>query len=157
MDDNCLPALWGRANVDTLAQLTGAHPTTARRWKRLKALPRWLAILVRVVLEGELADVSAEFAGWCIRHGELVSPEGSRFTPGQIRALPILRQQLVAYRVSLLHGADHAHDHIPERSEHQHEHQRGGRAELGRLAEPGNHAPAAVAHDNPRMDAKRLG
>jgi len=98
MDDNRLPALWGRATTETLSTLTGAHHTTARRWKRLTELPRWLAILVRVVLEGELADVSAEFAGWCIRHGELVSPEGVRFTPGQIRALPFRLQQVQAMR-----------------------------------------------------------
>ncbi len=99
MDDKPLPALWGRIRAEELALLTGAHLPTARRWKRAVRLPRWLSVLVRSVAEGWLDDLSPEFAGWCVRGGQLISPEGWQFSPGEIRALPFLRQQLALARV----------------------------------------------------------
>lgn len=93
-----LPALWGRVNVETLAAMTGAHLTTARRWKRLTVLPLWLARFVRGIVEGHLCEISQEFAGWRIVRGQIVSPEGWEFSPGEIRALPFMRQQLAHYK-----------------------------------------------------------
>lgn len=71
---------------ERLVELTGAHVTTVRRWKRKARLPRWLARLVRVCLAGELDDVDRAWRGWKIRNGELVSPEGASYTPGAVRA-----------------------------------------------------------------------
>ncbi len=98
MKNERLPALWGRVNAETLAAATGAHLTTARRWKRLSVLPAWLARFVRVIVEGHLEDIAAAWSGWRIVAGELVSPEGWAVSPGEIRALPFLRQQLTHYR-----------------------------------------------------------
>lgn len=52
--------------------------------------------LLELTLEGELGAVAAAFAGWRLdaRHGELVSPEGWRFTPGEIRAIPFRYGQI---------------------------------------------------------------
>jgi hypothetical protein len=94
MENDRLPALWGRISADGLAKLTGAHITTARRWKRLPALPTWLCRLVRVLVDGELAEIDQAWDGWRIVAGELIAPEGWAFTAGEIRALPFMRQQL---------------------------------------------------------------
>jgi hypothetical protein len=98
MDNDTLPALWGRISADGLAQLTGAHITTARRWKRLPILPIWLARFVRVLVDGELAEIHRDWRGWRVVAGELIAPEGWTFTPGEIRALPFMRQQLAQYQ-----------------------------------------------------------
>lgn len=94
-----LPALWGRINEASLAALTGAHITTARRWKRLRRLPQWLESLVYTLAEGWLCRIHKDWRGWMIRtrDGVLVTPEGITVTQGQIRALP----QLYALRDAL--------------------------------------------------------
>src|SRR5687768_8771678 len=94
-----LPALWGRINAESLADLTGCHVASARRWKRLTVLPRWLETLVRTVVEGYLYELSREWRGWRIVGGVLYSPEGWSATPGEVRSLPLLRQQLRALQV----------------------------------------------------------
>ncbi len=98
MNNKPLPALWGRVNAETLAEATGAHLTTARRWKRLTVLPVWLARFVRVIVEGHLEEIAAAWSGWRIVAGDLVSPEGWSVSPGEIRALPFMRQQLAHYK-----------------------------------------------------------
>jgi uncharacterized protein DUF3653 len=71
---------------ERLVTLTGAHVATVRRWKKRGRVARWLACLVRVCIQGELDDVDRAWRGWKIRNGELVSPEGSTYTPGAVRA-----------------------------------------------------------------------
>jgi hypothetical protein len=150
MDDKPLPALWGRIRAEELAQLTGAHLTSARRWKRLITLPRWLAVLVRTVFEGELADVSREFAGWRLRRGELVSPEGWRFTPGAIRALPFLRQQISAQRAQQP-VAEVSHTHHARCQQ-----QRAQRLNLGRITELRQRLALGVADHDARTQTQEL-
>ncbi len=67
----------------------GVSRITLQRWKRTRRLPRWAAILIRL-LDGELEAIDPAFAGWIIRRGQLVSPENWCFTPGEIRSIPIL-------------------------------------------------------------------
>jgi hypothetical protein len=98
MDNKTLPALWGRISAEGLAQLTGAHITSARRWKRLPVLPQWLARFVRVLVEGHLEEIAGAWTGWRIVAGELIAPEGWTFTPGDIRALPFMRQQIAHFQ-----------------------------------------------------------
>lgn len=93
-----LPALYG-ISIAHLVEITGCTDRTARRYKRLQVLPPWLARLVAICLEGELGEISRAWRGWRLAHGELISPEGWRFNPGQIHALPFLRQQLQAAQV----------------------------------------------------------
>ncbi len=76
-----------------LVELTGVHPVTVRRWKKLARLPRWLERLVRVCIRGELDDVDRAWRGWTIRNGELVSPEGLTYTPGAVRASTLWRRR----------------------------------------------------------------
>lgn len=74
-----------------LVELTGVHPVTVRRWKKLARIPRWLQRLVRVCLHGELAEIDPAWRGWRLVRGELVSPEGRAFTPGAVRASVLWR------------------------------------------------------------------
>jgi hypothetical protein len=74
-----------------LVELTGAHPVTVRRWKKLARLPRWLERLVRVCLQGELGEIDPAWNGWRIVRGELISPEGRSYSPGAIRASTLWR------------------------------------------------------------------
>ncbi|MDQ2641283.1 MAG: DUF3653 domain-containing protein [Pseudomonadota bacterium] len=78
-----------------LEELTGAHRTTVRRWKRLAPtgwLPVWLRRLVNTVYRGRLDEIHPDWRGWRVntKYGELVTPEGLSVTQGQIRALPQL-------------------------------------------------------------------
>jgi len=114
MDLPPLPALWGRITAEGLATLTGAHVTTARRWKRLVRPPRWLSLLVETVIEGQLSPISRDFAGWVIRGGMLYSPEGVCFTQGEIRALPFLHAQIRALQTERRLAANQAHQQRPE-------------------------------------------
>lgn len=69
---------------------------TARRWKRRGRMPAPMHRLLELTAHGELGGVAPAWAGWRLacRAGELVSPEGWRFTPGEIRALPLRYGQI---------------------------------------------------------------
>jgi hypothetical protein len=90
-------ALYG-ISAALLVHLTGAHRTTAARWKRNPRIARWLERLVRVCHQGELGEIDSTWSGWRLEGGELVSPEGWRFTPGQIRVIPFLHAQIRTLR-----------------------------------------------------------
>lgn len=77
--------------AERLAQLTGSHIATARRWKRSSRAPRWLLRLVAICFEGELGEIDASWQGWRLVRGELFSPEDVGFTPGAVRAGPLFR------------------------------------------------------------------
>jgi hypothetical protein len=84
--------------VALLVYLTGAHRTTCQRWKRAARVARWLERLVLVYLQGELGEIDRTWSGWRLIAGELVSPEGWRFTPGDVRVLPFLQAQIRTLR-----------------------------------------------------------
>ena len=86
------------ASAETLATLTGAHLTTALRWKRAKRIRRWLYVLVSVCVRGELESISKTWSGWSVRGPHLVSPEGWQFTPGEVRSIPFMKAQVRAYQ-----------------------------------------------------------
>lgn len=99
MSVTCAPAmrpLGGFANFtsDALATITTTSVRTARRWKREGLAPRWVIRLLNVLLRGELAEISPAWDGWTLREGKLYSPEGSAFTPNEIRALPLRLQEM---------------------------------------------------------------
>lgn len=82
--------------VMEIATICAVSTDTARRWKRRGQLPQGMHRLLELTLEGELGAIAPAFAGWRLdaRHGELVSPEGWRFPPGEIRALPLRYGQI---------------------------------------------------------------
>lgn len=88
----------------TVAGLTGrvgVSAVTLRRWERTGRVPRWALILIGL-LAGNLEAIDPAFAGWLIRAGELVTPEGWRFTPGEIRSIPFLYGQVRIWRSEAL-------------------------------------------------------
>jgi len=84
--------------VEVLRALTGAHLTTAKRWKRTRRYPRVLGLLIRLCVEGQLGAIARQWDGWSIRGNKLVSPEGWEFTPGEIRSIPFMHAQVAAYQ-----------------------------------------------------------
>lgn len=90
-------------SAEDLAELTDSHVTTARRWLRTRELPAVVGRCLAVLRAGDLGGLSSAWAGWSVRGNALVSPEGSQFTPGDVRAGPLhaetarlLRGQLYA-------------------------------------------------------------
>ena len=51
-----------------------------------------------MILIADLGAFSPAFAGWTLRAGNLVSPEGWLATPGDILSIPLLRSQVAAYQ-----------------------------------------------------------
>lgn len=81
-----------------IAALTGVHLSTARRWKRTRKHPRWVAPFLAMALEGDLSPIAREWRGWILREDRLVSPEGWSFSAGEIRSVPFLRAQVRTYQ-----------------------------------------------------------
>lgn len=75
-------------SAPALAQLCGVSLRTARRWKQRGAVPDRAARLAAVTVD--LGTIDAAWAGWQLSSGGLYSPDGWRFLPGEIQALPTL-------------------------------------------------------------------
>jgi len=84
--------------VERLSALTGTHLSTARRWKKKRRCPRWLQRVIRLCVLGELGEIHRAWDGWVIRDQYLVSPEGWRFSFGEIRAIPFMHAQIRTYQ-----------------------------------------------------------
>lgn len=74
-------------SAERLAALTGAHITSARRWKRHGA-PAPIAKLLRILLDGELGEVSDDWRGWHLVRGRLYGHDELNFAPSEVLALP---------------------------------------------------------------------
>lgn len=85
--------------AETIATWCGCHVTTARRWKRGEEPPRSALEIIRLRNTGDLGTLDPAWAGWCIVNGQLVSPEQTPFTPGDVRAGPFWRRLAHAYQV----------------------------------------------------------
>jgi hypothetical protein len=84
-----------------LAELIGAHVTTARRWLRSRQVPRAVAAALMVLRFGDLGAISPDWEGWSLREGVLWSPEGDGFSPPQVRAAPLYERAAEEYRAQL--------------------------------------------------------
>jgi hypothetical protein len=51
-----------------------------------------------LLIARDLGCFDAEWRGWRVRKGVLYSPEGWEITVGDVLALPLMRQQLAAYK-----------------------------------------------------------
>lgn len=79
----------------SLARRFDVHPTTAARWKARNLLPPRYAALAALAA-GDVGALDAAWTGWTLRRGELISPEGIAFRPGEVLAIPIRMQQIAA-------------------------------------------------------------
>lgn len=77
---------WHGLSSEQLAELTGVHVTTARRWMREKGAPAAICRALAVLRFGRLAALDPQWSGWIIRDGRLWSPENDDWSPGEVRA-----------------------------------------------------------------------
>ncbi|HZF29682.1 MAG TPA: hypothetical protein VE907_11215 [Gammaproteobacteria bacterium] len=77
------------ASADWLAEISGAHRTTVERWQRTQRLPRAVALLIRIMLEGELELVHPDWAGFRLdrRDGTLWTPEAWPARPADVTGI----------------------------------------------------------------------
>jgi hypothetical protein len=81
--------------AEVIARICKVDVKTARRWKNgTNRVPE----TAKMVLVADLGAFSPAFAGWTLRGGNLVSPEGWLATPGDILSIPLLRAQVAAYQ-----------------------------------------------------------
>jgi hypothetical protein len=72
------------------------HRTTVRRWLKGEVqIPGHQHQVIRLLL-GDLPGTCGKWTGWRFHQGELYSPGGDRFGPGDVLSLILLRQQLAA-------------------------------------------------------------
>ena len=72
------------------------HRTTVRRWLKGEVqIPGHQHQAIRLLL-GDLPGTCGHWTGWRFHDGELLSPGGDRYRPGDVLALVLLRQQLTA-------------------------------------------------------------
>jgi hypothetical protein len=90
-------ALYG-FTIKEIARICRVDLTTARRWKRGARCPPKSALLL---ICGDLIAFDPKWAGWRVRNGYLISPEGWQLGAGEVLAIPILRQQLAGYQTEL--------------------------------------------------------
>jgi hypothetical protein len=77
------------ATPEWLAEISGAHRTTVERWRSSQQLPKAVSLLARIMLEGELALVHPDWAGFRLdrRDGALWTPEQWPARPGDLLAI----------------------------------------------------------------------
>lgn len=88
---------------DWLQSRAGVHRSTVARWRATRRYPPAVARLAEIEAHGRLELIHAHWDGWRIdsHRGELVSPQGARYTPGAIMALGLRSQQVVALQQAL--------------------------------------------------------
>lgn len=81
-------------SVSEISRICHVDLATARRWKRGATCPPKTALLI---LSRDLGVFDEFWAGWTIRDGELVSPEGWQIRRSDVLVTPIQRQRMAAY------------------------------------------------------------
>jgi hypothetical protein len=82
------------ASAALLAEALGISLRTARRFKAAGRMPFAYAVVWAILAEGDLGIADPAFSGWRVRDGQIYSPDGVAFRPGEIAAIPIRHQQL---------------------------------------------------------------
>lgn len=88
------PEIYG-INISELARICHVSLKTARRWKEGSTCPPMSA---RLLLAGDLGCLDSAWAGWVVRRGALISPEGWEIKVNDVMAVPLVRAQLDAYK-----------------------------------------------------------
>jgi hypothetical protein len=89
------------ASAEHLAKVLGIGVRTARRFKACGEMPFALVVMWAVLAEGDLGIADPAFQGWRLRHGQLFSPEGTAFRPGEIASIPLRMQQVSSMQKAL--------------------------------------------------------
>jgi hypothetical protein len=83
------------ARAEDLAAAATVTLKTARRWKRQGRIPtRHHAALALLILR-DLGALSKQWQGFRLLDDAILTPEGTRFSYGDVRAIP-LQEQLIA-------------------------------------------------------------
>lgn len=93
--DGTIPELLG-LSIKDIARICGVDLSTARRWKRGAT---YLPDAARKLLSRDLGHMDPAWAGWVLRRGVLISPEGLEATPGDVMAIQFTQAQLSAWRI----------------------------------------------------------
>lgn len=87
-----------RIGERAVARELNIHEKTLYRWKTGRVpIPGRQHLAIKLLL-GDLPGTEGRWTGWGFVQGELVSPGGDRYRPGDVLSLIILRQQLTAQR-----------------------------------------------------------
>ena len=106
LEINALPGRHLRELIERIGERAVArelniHPKTLYRWATGRTpIPGRQHLAIKLLL-GDLPGTEGRWSGWGFVRGELVSPGGDRYQPGDVLSLIILRQQLTAQRQEL--------------------------------------------------------
>jgi hypothetical protein len=106
LEINALPGRHLRQLIERIGERRvlfelNVHRTTLRRWLSGRVqIPGHQHQVIRLLL-GDLPGTCGKWTDWRFHDGELLSPGGDRYRPGDVLSLIILRQQLTAQRREL--------------------------------------------------------
>jgi hypothetical protein len=106
LEINALPGRHLRELIERIGERRvlfelNVHRTTLRRWLSGRVqIPGHQHQVIRLLL-GDLPGTCGQWTDWRFHDGELLSPGGDRYRPGDVLSLIILRQQLTAQRREL--------------------------------------------------------
>ena len=87
-----------RIGERAVARELNIHEKTLYRWKTGRVpIPGRQHLAIKLLL-GDLPGTEGRWTGWGFVRGELVSPGGDSYRPGDVLSLILLRQQLTAQR-----------------------------------------------------------
>lgn len=95
MEPEPVDTLRGLMDARTITTLLDVSERTARRWAAEGIPPQWQR-LADIVLQGDLAAIHRPWLGWKIDAEAIYSPDGWRFSRGELTAIPWEYQRLRA-------------------------------------------------------------
>lgn len=78
------------------AAILGVSPRTLRRWRQTGSLPAAQAERLRLLDNGDLGTLHADWTGWKLHRGRLYTPAGWQIERWELENLPIAYQQIAA-------------------------------------------------------------
>ena len=59
-----------------------------------RRLPTWAAGWIQLIADGDLGRIDPAWAQWRLRRGELISPDGWSFRPGEVATIAFRNQKI---------------------------------------------------------------